>query len=122
MHDYSICARPRADQQAYRPCITCGLPVLTVETTQGATLHLDVLTPCFSVAWAEGAAIPTACDSPAYAVHQCAHEGAGTGRGEKRKRSHKRPSLGTGGEMDMSPDQWQRMSDAFRRMLERQGG
>jgi hypothetical protein len=112
MSDYSICPRPREDQRAYRPCIACGLPVLTAETTQGGVLHLDVLTPCYAVAWASTAAIPTACESPAYAVHQCAHAGTGTRRGKRKKKGW---SLGTTGETDISPEMWQCMSDAFRR-------
>ena len=63
--------RPREDVQAYRPCLLCGLPVLTAETLQGETLHLDVRQPCYCVAWADRAALPSALLSRAYVVHQC---------------------------------------------------
>jgi hypothetical protein len=120
MSDYSICPRPREDQQAYRPCLMCGLPILTAETVQGGVLHLDVLTPCYGVAWPTTAAMPTACESPAYAVHQCAHEGAGTRRGKRQQRHESRPSLGTTGETEFSPEVWREMAERFRRMLQRE--
>jgi hypothetical protein len=63
--------RPRQDMQAFRPCLWCGLPVLTAETTKGQTLHLDVRQPCYAVAWSDQAALPTACESQAYVVHTC---------------------------------------------------
>jgi hypothetical protein len=63
--------RSRQDMQAYRPCLWCGLPVLTAETTAGQVVHLDVRQPCYCVAWAEQAALPVAFESRAYVVHQC---------------------------------------------------
>ena len=65
----------RQDTQAYRPCVLCGVPVLTGQTTDGHTLHLDVTRSCYAVVWANEAKVPTLLPSRAYPVHQCGREG-----------------------------------------------
>jgi hypothetical protein len=63
--------RSRQDAVAYAPCVLCGVPVLAGETLHGETLHLDVTQPCYCVAWANEAKVPTLFESRAYVVHTC---------------------------------------------------
>jgi hypothetical protein len=119
MSDYSICPRPREDQRAYRPCIACGLPILTAETIQGETLHLAPRQATYCVAWADRAPLLTACESRAYVVHTCPQQGTGTRRGRKQQRPPSRSSLGTRGETEFSPEVWRHMAERFCRMRQR---
>ena len=104
--------RPREHVAAYAPCVLCGVQVLSGVTTDGTPLHLDPSQRCFMVAWSEKRQAPLLFESRAYPVHQCRREDDGTRIGGKRKRS---PSLGTTGETEISPELWQRFSDAFLR-------
>lgn len=56
------------------PCVRCGEVVLSGETLQGQTLHLDVAQTCYCVVWANQAPVPTLFESRAYPVHTCREE------------------------------------------------
>jgi hypothetical protein len=60
-----------AESTAYAPCVLCGHPVLTGQTLQGVTLHLDVGTRCYTVLWLNDTPAPTLHHSRAYPVHRC---------------------------------------------------
>lgn len=65
---------------AYALCGLCGQPVLTGQTLDGHTLHLDVGAACYAITWAHKATVPTLLPSRAYPVHRCV-AGAGTDEG-----------------------------------------
>jgi len=56
--------------KVYEPC-SCGALVLTVQTTSGALLALNIQEPTYAVTWKTGAAWPTAYQGRGYVQHQC---------------------------------------------------
>jgi hypothetical protein len=50
--------RSRQDVQAYRPCATCGQPVLHGATLDGQVVPLDVGGVCYVVLWLHETPIP----------------------------------------------------------------
>jgi hypothetical protein len=63
--------RPRQDIHAYRPCCFCGRPVLSGQTLEGVTVHLEPAEPCYDVGWPPGAEAPLVFASTAYPLHVC---------------------------------------------------
>ena len=92
--------RPREDVQASAPCLLCGAPTLTGQTTDGRTLHLDPSQTCYTVAWSEKAQAPVLFESSrAYPLHQC--RSVATATTTRRKRTKGR-SLGGRGKRKIS--------------------
>ena len=60
------------------PCLLCGAMILSGQTTDGHTVHLDMSIPCYAPVWANKAPQPTLLPSRAYPVHTCS--GACPGR------------------------------------------
>ena len=61
---------------AYAPCPTCGVLVLTGETTRGEVLALDPHQRTYAPVWANDTPRPVLHESRGYPVHVCGPSGA----------------------------------------------